>query len=390
MSDHTADVIVVGGGVMGCAAAYHLAKDGQRVLLLEQFVVGHTHGSSHGPSRIIRLAYDGADYVQLARAAYALWHDLETESGESLLLKVGGFDFGSPNAFMLDGIRATYQAVGVPFEAVDRDEIVRRFPQFNLPEDTVGYYQPDYSLLAADQCVATLAAQARCHGATVYENEPAREIRPTTSGVEVRTEQGTYTADRVILSAGSWLRPLLRQLDLELPLTVTKEQLAFYQPRDPTAFMPDRFPLFIHRFPGTTSLGSGFPLFGHAGVKMMLDRIGPEVDPDDPDRAIDQPCLDRLRAYVANILPTLGDDIIETVTCRYTMTPDEHFIIDRHPTHPQMVIASPCSGHGFKFGIVMGRILADLAVRGATEYNIERFRLGRPALKKHTGGDDLE
>jgi sarcosine oxidase len=174
---------------------------------------------------------------------------------------------------------------------------------------------------------------------------------------------------------------LLHQLDLDLPLKVTKEQLAFFKPRDPAAFRPDRFPLFIHRFPGTTSLGSGFPIFGHTGVKMMLDRIGPEVDPTQPDDTIDQSRLNRLRAYVAGILPTLGDDIIETVTCRYTMTPDEDFVIDRHPAYPQIVIASPCSGHGFKFGIVIGRILADLAVRGETEYPIERFRLDRPALK---------
>jgi glycine/D-amino acid oxidase-like deaminating enzyme len=139
MSNYTADVIIIGGGVMGCAAAYHLAKDGQRVLLLEQFAVGHTYGSSHGPSRIIRLAYDSPDYVQLAQAAYTLWRNLEAEAGASLMLKVGGFDLGSPDALMLDGIRATYQALGVPFEAVDRDEIVRRFPQFNLPEDTIGY-----------------------------------------------------------------------------------------------------------------------------------------------------------------------------------------------------------------------------------------------------------
>jgi monomeric sarcosine oxidase len=380
MSNYTADVIVIGGGVMGCAAAYHLAKDGQRVLLLEQFAIGHTYGSSHGPSRIIRLAYDSADYVQLARAAYRLWRELEIESGASLLLKVGGFDFGSPDAFMLAGIRATYEAVGVPFEAVDRDEIMRRFPQFNLPEDTIGYYQPDYSLLAADLCVTTLATQARRHSAMVHEHEPVHEIRPAGSGVAVQTEQGTYTAGRLILSAGSWARPLLRQLELELPLSVTKEQLAFFKPRDPAAFRPDRFPLFLHRFPGTTSLGSGFPLFGHTGVKMMLDRIGPEIDPDTPDRGVDQPRLDRLRAYVASILPILGDDIIEAVTCRYTMTPDEDFILDHHPTHPQIVIASPCSGHGFKFGVVIGRILADLAGCDATDYPIERFRLDRPAL----------
>ncbi|MBI1877000.1 MAG: N-methyl-L-tryptophan oxidase [Chloroflexi bacterium] len=390
MSDYTADVIVVGGGVMGCAVAYHLAKDGQRVLLLEQFAVGHAYGSSHGPSRIIRLAYDGADYVQLARAAYALWQDLEAESGESLMLKVGGFDFGPPDAFMLAGIGAMYQTLGVPFEAVDRDEIVCRFPQFNLPEDTMGYYQPDYSLLAADRCVATLAAEARRYGATLRENEPAHEIRATASGVAVRTEQGIYTAERLILSAGSWMRPLLQQLDLALPLTVTKEQLAFFKPPDPTLFMPDRFPLFIQRFPGTTSLGSGFPIFGHTGVKMMLDRIGPETDPDDPDCSIDQPRLDRLRAYVAGVLPGLGNDIVEAVTCRYTMTPDEDFVIDRHPAHPQIVIASPCSGHGFKFGVVIGRILADLAVRGTTEHPIGRFRLDRPALKNYARGDKLE
>jgi monomeric sarcosine oxidase len=384
MTDYTADVIVVGGGVMGCAAAYHLAKDGLRVRLLEQFAVGHTYGSSHGPSRIIRLAYDGADYVQLARASYALWHDLEAESGASLMLKVGGFDFGSPDAFMLAGIRTTYEALDVPFEAVDRDEIVRRFPQFNLSEDTIGYYQPDYSLLAADQCVTTLAAQARYHGVTFHENEPVRRIRPTPKGVTVRTEQGTYAASRLILSAGSWLPPLLRQLDLDLPLTVTKEQLAFFKPPDPAVFRPGRFPLFIHRFPGTTSLGSGFPIFGHTGVKMMLDRIGPAVDPGHPDYTIDRSRLDRLHAYVASVLPALGNDIIETVTCRYTMTPDEDFVIDPHPAYPQIVIASPCSGHGFKFGIVIGRILADLAVRGATEYPIERFRLDRPALNNHT------
>jgi sarcosine oxidase len=145
--------------------------------------------------------------------------------------------------------------------------------------------------------------------------------------------------------------------------------------------MPGRFPLFIHRFPDTTSLGSGFPIFGHAGVKLMLDRTGPVVDPADPDRSVDESRLALVRKYVAGILPDLGDQVIDTVTCRYTMTPDEDFILDRHPGHPQIVIASPCSGHGFKFAVVIGRILADLATRGATSYPIERFRLDRPALR---------
>jgi glycine/D-amino acid oxidase-like deaminating enzyme len=198
--------------------------------------------------------------------------------------------------------------------------------------------------------------------------------------VEVRTNQGVYSADRLILSAGSWMRPLLRQLDLELPLTVQKEQVAFFRASDPEAFMPGRLPLVIHRFPQTTSLGSVFPIFDHAGVKVMLDRIGPQVAPDDPDRSIDISLLDRLHAYATELLPGLTGQIIEAVSCRYTMTPDEHFIIDRHPAHPQIVIASPCSGHGFKFGAVIGRILADLALHGTTANDIARFRLDRPAL----------
>jgi sarcosine oxidase len=381
MSAQTTDAIVVGGGVMGCATAYHLARAGRRVVLLEQFGIGHTQGSSHGPSRIIRLAYDSIDYVRLAQAAYRLWRQLEAEAGQQLMLQVGGFDFGVPGALALDGIRATYESADVPFEALDAAEIMRRFPQFNLPEGVIGYYQPDYSLLAADRCVAALAEQARRHGANIHEGEGARQVGVSGGGVEVRTDRATYQADRLILCAGSWTRPLLAQLGLELPLTVLKEQLAYFAAHDPEQFMPGHFPLFIHRYPGTTVLGSGFPSYGHRGVKLMVDRIGPEVAPDDPDRSIDADRLARLHAYATDLLPGLTGEIVEAVSCRYTMTPDEDFVIDTHPAHPQIVIASPCSGHGFKFGAVIGEILAGLATRGATDHDIARFRLDRPALR---------
>ncbi len=384
-SAYTADVIVVGGGVMGCAAAYHLAKDGRRVLLIEQFGIVHTRGSSHGPSRIIRLAYDTEDYVQLARAAYGLWRDLEVESAQPLLHTIGGLDIGAADALALGQIRATYEAAGVAFEMLDRDEIVRRFPKFQLPEGTVGYYQPDYGLLAADQCVAALANLARRSGARINEYETALSITPLPGGVEVRTSGGTYRADRLILSAGSWMGLLVGQLGIDLPLTVSKELIAYFQPPDPEAYLPERFPIFIHRFPNTTTLGSGFPIFGHAGFKMIFDRTGPVVDPGDPDREPSPGQLDLLLNYAASILPSLGSQVIEAITCRYTMTPDEHFIIDRHPEHPQIVIASPCSGHGFKFGTVIGRILADLAVHGRTAYPIARFQLNRTFTTSHGG-----
>ena len=382
-SDHVADVIVVGGGVMGCAAAYHLAKDGRRVLLIEQFGVVHTWGSSHGPSRIIRLAYDAEDYVQLARAAYGLWRDLEAESAQPLLRTIGGLDLGVPEALALGQIRATYQAAGVAFEALDRDEIVRRYPKFNLPEGTIGYYQPDYGLLDADACVAALAGLARRHGAQINEHETALQITPRPRGVEVRTNRSTYTADRLILSAGSWIGPLVAQLGIALPLTVTKELVAYFQPPDPEAYQPERFPIFIHRFPNTTTLGSGFPIFRHAGFKMIFDRTGPVIEPGDPNREPAPGQIDLLLNYAASVLPSLGGRVIEAVTCRYTMAPDEHFIIDRHPEHPQIVIASPCSGHGFKFGSVIGRIVADLAVHGRTALPIERFQLNRTYTASH-------
>jgi sarcosine oxidase len=382
MSGRTADVIIVGGGVMGCAAAYHLAADGRRVMLLEQFTIGHTLGSSHGPSRMIRLAYDREDYIALARASYPLWRRLETEAEEQLLFTIGGMDIGLPHAHMLAGIRSTYQAAGVPFETLDRNEIRRRYPQFSLPDGIIGYYQPDYGILAADRCVATLAGQARRRGAMFVEGHPVRTVRATSGGVELRTDDAAYSADRVILAAGSWMPPLLRAIDVALPLVVKKEQLAFFTPPDPAMFQADRFPLFIHRFPETTSLGSGFPIFFHGGVKMMLDRTGPEVDPGDPDRGVDESRLAALDAFTAGILPALGGRVAEAITCRYTMTPDEDFILDLHPAYPEIVVASPCSGHGFKFAVVIGRILADLATRGTTEYPIGAFALTRTALRR--------
>jgi sarcosine oxidase len=390
MENNAADIIVIGGGVMGCAAAYQLAKEGQRVLLLEQFAIGNRSGSSHGPSRLIRLIHDGTDYVQLARAAFTAWRELEAESGERLMQQVNGLDLGP--AALLDGMRTTMQTAGVSFEQLNHDEIVRRFPYFVLPEDIIGFYQPDYGLLAADRCVATLAALARRHGARIVEHQTVRQIRAWSGSVQLHSDEATYSAERLILSAGSWMRPLARQLDLDLPLTLTKELHTYYKPSDPAPFMPDRFPIFRHHLAGPIARwGVGFPIFDHGGAKMVLDCTGPVVDPDDPDRSVDQSRLDMLRRYVASTVPSLGDNIIETETCRYTMTPDEHFILDLHPAYPQIVIASPCSGQGFKFAVVIGRILADLALRGATKYTIERFRLDRPGLKNQhpTGGSGL-
>jgi sarcosine oxidase len=370
------DAIIVGGGVMGCAAAWHLARDGRRALLLEQFALGHTNGSSHGHSRIIRLAYHAPEYVHLARAAYPLWRALEAETGEALLLQTGGLDLGMPGTATFEATRATLAAAGVPFEILDTAALASRYPQFHPPEGALGIYQAEAGILDADRCLAALASAARRHGAELRANEPALEIAPDGGGALVRTAVASYRADRLILAAGSWMRPLAARLGLDLPLTVTREQVAFFAPRDPEAFAPGRFPIFIHHSDDTPA-GYGFPIFGLPGVKVAFHGGGPAIAPDDTDRAVDVGRLAALRSYVARLLPACAGEPFYSVTCRYTMTPDEDFILDRHPEYPQIVLASPCSGHGFKFGALIGRILADLAIRGASDQPIGRFGLGR-------------
>lgn len=370
------DVVVVGGGVMGCAAAYHLAKRGRRVLLLEQFAIGHDRGSSHGHSRIIRLAYNAPDYVRLAQAAYPLWRALEQESGVDLLLRTGGLDFALPGTPSFAATRATLAATGVAFVDLDRAAIAERYPQFHVPDGAVGIYQQDAGILNADRCVATLAAEARRHGAAIHEGEPTLTIATDGAGVIVRSGAASYTADRVVVAAGAWARSLLLQVGLDLPLTVTREQVAFFAPRDPGQFAPGRFPIFVHHATGRHA-GYGFPVFGLPGVKVAFHQDGPAIEPESDERAVDPARLAALRAYVGQLLPQAAGDVIFAQTCRYTNTPDEHFIIDRHPERPQIVVGSPCSGHGFKFGVLIGAILADLAERGATEQPIGMFRVDR-------------
>jgi sarcosine oxidase len=379
------DVIVVGGGVMGCATAYHLAKRGRRVLLLEQFAIGHERGSSHGHSRIFRLAYDMPDYVRLAQAALPLWRELERESGADLLLQTGGLDYALPGTPAFENTRATLAELDIPFEQLDRAAIARRFPQFQMPVNIDAIFQPDAGILHANRCVATLAAEARRHGADVRENEAARQLVVAGSSVEVATDRARYAADRLVVSAGAWARPLLRQLGLDVPLTVTREQVAFFSPRaaeetgDPDQLAPGRFPIFIEHAVGSPA-AYGFPMFGLPGVKIGFHQGGPAIEPESQDRTPDDAMNAALHDYLQRWVPGAAGELLFSQTCRYTNTPDEHFIVDRHPAHSQIVIGSPCSGHGFKFGVLMGSILADLAERGATVHPIGMFDLARPGL----------
>lgn len=364
-------VVVVGAGIMGCATAYHLARSGHQVTLLEQFAVGHSRGSSHGHSRIIRYVYDHPVYVELMRHAYQLWHELEGATGQQLLWRTGGLDIGPAES--LAQTREALLVSGVAFDELDGPELQRRFPQFQLPPETVGIYQVESGILNADDCVQLLAAEIQRLGGVLRQHERVIALEPQADGATVVTDAGRYQADRVVLTLGSWAQSLLSTLGVELDLRILQEQVAFFEPVDAAAFTAPAFPIFIDHGRRTY----GFPIFGLPGVKVAFHVAGPQIDPLQGPLPAPPEQLERLQAYVRDMFPQLTSRVLYTTTCRYTMTSDEHFVLDLVPGHPSVVIGSPCSGHGFKFGMLMGRILAELALTGATAYPIEMFRAQR-------------
>lgn len=379
--DRNFDSIVIGLGVMGSAAAWQLARGGQRVLALEQFELDHQNGSSHGSSRIIRYAYDHPAYIPLAHSAYALWRELEQESGEQLLRIVGGLDFGAADEGTLVATREVLAEAGMPHEWLTPAEVSARFPQFRLDEHMMGLYQPDGGALHASRCVVAAARMALAHGATIQTGARVTGIEAHNDSVTVRTADESFSAARLVISAGSWAGPLLRGIGLELPLQPTREQLFFFDTQDPEAFLPGRMPYF--REHGSRHAQNsllhfyGIPNIDGAGFKGSIHTNGEATDPDNTLREVDESVCEMLRAFFRRHIPLADSPLKSGRVCLYTMTPDEHFIIDRHPEHAQIAIGAGFSGHGFKFGSAIGKILADLVSVGESELDISLFALSR-------------
>ncbi len=378
------EVIIIGAGGMGSAAAYQLARDGRSVLLLEQFEIGHTSGSSHGESRIIRLSYDDPVYVQLAQAAYRLWAAASHDLGHTLITTTGGIDLSAPHNPAFEACVSSLTQCGIPHEVLDAAEIRRRFGQFHIADDTLGLYQADAGMLNPGQCVTSLIARAIHYGAHVQDRTAARSIRVRDRGVDVITDETTYHGRKLILSAGAWTKPLMQSLGGDLPLIVTQEQYAFFEVSPADQFVPSRFPIFIHYANRDHAAGGhatidyyGFPVVGRAGLKVGEHHAGPPVTANTRSFEVDPVRLQRLTDYVQTTFSAATGHVLHAATCLYTNTPDQHFVIDTLPGHPHVIVASPCSGHGFKFSILIGRILADLAERGATDYPIGLFNLAR-------------
>ncbi|MGN6810491.1 MAG: N-methyl-L-tryptophan oxidase [Thermomicrobiales bacterium] len=361
------DAIVLGLGAMGSATAYHLARRGTRVLGLDAYPRGHTQGSSHGRSRIIREAYfEAPEYVPLVQRAYHLWRELEAESGQALLTLTGGLNLGAPDSELVTGALASARQHQLPYEYLTAADVTARFPGFRPPEGAVAVYEPNAGILAPEACVGAHLDLAMRHGAVLQFNEPVRHWSADGAGVRVDTAQGTYQAARLVIAAGPWSAAVLAGLGL--PLTVQRIVNVHFAPAEPDRFAPGRCPIYILSEPEGEYYG--FPALPGQGVKFGRHDTGEVCTPATIRRMVDEGEVAALRAVLDRYLPGAGGDVLWTLTCMYTNTPDRHFILDRHPAHEQVVYGCGFSGHGFKFSSVIGEILADLALDGTTKHPI--------------------
>jgi sarcosine oxidase len=372
---------VVGGGGMGSAAAYYLAREGKSVLVLEQFEIGHNRGASHGENRIIRYSYEWTDYVKLAKEAYKLWAEAQDEFGSPLLIKTGGLDIGYPGNNDFDMCIDSLRKENIQFDLLDRKEASHRFPQFNIEAGVRCLYQKDAGYLEPDVCVPAFITLAKKHGATVKEGTVLDAITATADFVELKAGGESWRVKKLVLAPGPWAAPLLKQLcGIDIPIQVTLEQYAFFKPKHREMFDEKKSPVFIvYVTPGEFENLYGFPYFKELGVKVAEHRAGDITEAATRSMTADPNKIKRLIGRAHNLVPDLSDEILKSATCLYSNTPDKHFIIDKLPGHDNIVLAAGFSGHGFKFVPIVGNILKDLAVHGRTERPIDMFQLKRLA-----------
>jgi len=367
-------IVVIGLGASGSAALCQLARRGVRAIGIEQFQIGHDRGSSHGPTRIFRLAhFENPAYVPLLHRAAALWRDLEGLSDRKLLVTTGIAELGPHDGELVRGTLAASVRHRLPHEVLDASALMRRYPQFKLPQDYVAVVQPYGGYIEAAAALDAAIRVAVDAGAVVRTEEKVVAVEPRRGGVRIRTDRAVIDADGAVVAAGPWVSGVLP--DLRLPLRVTRQAVGWFEPTDAGAFAHD-FPVFL--IENRHGIHYGFPPYGRMGIKIAKHHHFDEVvEADGYDMTVSAADEAAIRAPLGEFLPAANGRLLDAQTCLYTMTPDETFIIDRLPNLPNVIIASPCSGHGFKFAPVVGEIVADLVTSGTTRHDIAAFRLGR-------------
>ena len=379
------DVIVVGLGAMGSAALYQLARRGVTVTGIDRDTPPHERGSSHGESRITRQAIgEGEEYVPFALRSHEIWRELEADTGQSLFSPIGGLIVGRRTDA---GVHGQADFVGRTIAAAERfrirhevltpSEVMNRFPQFRLDGDETCYYEPGAGFVRPEQCIATQLDRARALGAEVRTGETVTRITADATSVTVVTNTATYSAGRVIVTAGAWTPQLLGGAFAKV-LRVYPQTLYWFDPDDAAMFAPGRFPIFIWRHgAGEDDHFYGFPVVGE-GVKLATEQFARTIGPNDV-REVPSPA-DAQRMHESQVrghLPGVSARCVRAVTCLYTVTPGFGFVIDRHPEWEHVLVASPCSGHGFKHSAAIGEALAQRTIDGTSEIDLSPFSLRR-------------
>ncbi len=369
------DAIVLGVGGMGSAALWHLARRGCKVLGIEQFGVAHDRGSSHGGSRLIRRAYfEHPDYVPLVSSACSLWRELEEASGKKLFHRTGLFLAGHSPGVLIDGVRKAAKVHDLDIQTVSATDAARRFPGLRPAPDMTVLYEADAGFLEVENCVRAHVEQAAACGAEVRLGIPVRGWSADSSCVCVETDSDTFTARHLVLCAGAWSGKTLGELGIHLQ--VRRKVVVWFETLN-TAYRVDTgFPVFCFDTP--TGFFYGFPSFDGRTVKVGEHSGGEPVEaPQLLDRDVRNSDLGPLGLFIAAHLPAAIPKVVEGSVCMYTMTPDEHFIVDRHPAHENVFVACGFSGHGFKFASVIGSILADYVTHGSTAEPVGFLGLSR-------------
>jgi sarcosine oxidase len=367
------DTIVVGLGAMGSAALYQLARRGQRVLGVEAFGPGHRLGSSHGESRVIRLAYyEHPDYVPLLHRAYALWEELERVSGEQLLRITGGLMIGTPASQLVSGAHASAVRHGLDFSLLDAADVRRRYPALSLAPDEVALFEPRAGILSPEKCIAAHMRLARAAGADAHYNEPLDSWSASNNQIDIQTTSNRYSARHVIFACGAYTSDVLR--DKRVEVRAERIPLFWLQPSEPEHFELGRLPVYLWQQPNGDHF-YGFPHLEWPGVKVARHHSHDMCDPATVDRQVNAEDERRLREVIAHRLPTLNGPVVSSLICMYENSPDEHFIIDRLPDRPNVIFGAGFSGHGFKFASVVGEILADMVTEGRATSDADFLKL---------------
>ena len=367
------DAVVVGCGVMGAAVSYNLAKRGMRVLNLERFGVNHRFGSSHGKTRIIRLAYyEDARYVPLLRRAYEAWREVESKSGKKLLQITGGLMVGREDGELVPGVLRSAKAHRLPHEVLSASEAEERFGAFTLGEEYSAVYEPNAGVLSAEECVRAFVGLGSEAGCEFRFSEQVKRWKGGAEGVEVETSTGTQLAARLIFCAGAWNGQLLQGL---VPLQCERQVPFWFSSGGLDVFSPPRMPVFIME-EGKGMFYYGTPDVGH-GVKVARTHGGEISDPDSVKREVAESDIAPVREFISRRLKRLEGPPIASTTCIYSNTPDLNFAVGLHPADKRVVVVSACSGHGFKFASVLGEVTADLATEKKPEFDLSFLSPGR-------------